>query len=120
MILKITEEQKQTQFDATKEQAEGQMGKGFMPAVKVGGSIAFVVLTLLLVVSVLSKFQDYWSIGLSALVLLIMMQAALKSWDERNKEMTYQKTTTLIYIRNIVVFLIYISFTVRLIWSLFH
>jgi len=120
MILKITEEQKQTQFQVTKEQAEEQMGKGFMPSVRTGGTIAFAVLMLLLVVSVLSQFQSYLHIALSVIALLLMTQSALKAWDERKKEMNYEKTTLFIYVRNIMMFLISFYFTCELIWSLFQ
>jgi len=119
IILKVTEEQKQTQFQVAKEQAEEQMGKGFMPSVRTGGTIAFAVLMLLLVVSVLSQFQSYLHISLAVISLLLMTQSALKAWDERKKEMSYEKTTAFIYVRNMMIFLICVFFTTELIWSLF-
>lgn len=119
MVLKITEEQKETQFQITKEQMEEKMGKGFMPSVKTSMYITFALLMLLLIVSVLSQFQSYLHISLAVISLLLMTQSALKAWDERKKEMSYEKTTAFIYVRNMMIFLICVFFTTELIWSLF-
>lgn len=121
-VLKPSFEEKEAEFEKNQEYLLNVFGEKKLGNVLFSFSGAWFFFTLMLVVSVLSRFQGYVTLILALMAIVLTGRIMLKAWDKRKKvlEHKYEKTTKKSYIQYVVLCGIYTCFTLQLILSLFN
>jgi hypothetical protein len=113
--LKVREEKGEEDL----KKIEEELGSPMFDAMMKGIAFAFILLSLLFAIVVLSLFQDALSIGSMAFLLISTVNEVIRIMDFKHTQQLKKQNHWYSVCKNSLIFLIYSSFTGRLLYSIF-